>query len=248
MERKMRIRDVIGYILYPNRCAFCDELIPMSETICKSCAEKLPRITGKLCMKCGCERKYCKCGKGLEFNRAAAPFYYAEPFNHGLWKFKKNRENWRAEVYAYYMAQTARESFAGERIDFAARVPDHSSRAKEELRGPQIGYGKSSNGTLAKAFCAEYGTELRDDLLRYHTDDSKSQRSRNLEERRANVFGMFDVNDEGCELFGRNVLLIDDVLTTGSTLGECAKMLKLHGADKVFCITLFTTKQLKRKN
>lgn len=247
MQRRIRLFDLIGYLIYPNRCAFCDEVIPMAETVCKSCAEKLPHVTGKLCAKCGCECKFCKCGRGLEFNRAAAPFYYAEPFNRGLLKFKRNREDWRAAVFADYMAQTVREVFAGERIDFAARVPDHNSRINDGIRGPRIGYGKSPNGTLAKAFCAEYGVELRDGLLRYYTEDSESQRSRNLNERGANVFGMFDVEDDGCELFGSNVLLIDDVLTTGFTLSECAKMLKLHGAEKVFCVTLFTTKQLKRK-
>ena len=247
MERRRTFLQTLGYLIYPNRCAFCDELIPMSKTVCDRCAAELPRITGKVCKKCGCERKYCKCGKALAFDRAVAPFYYAEPFNRGLLKFKTNRENWRAEVFAAYMAETAKEAYAGERIDFAARVPDHISRINDKVRGPRLGAGKSPNATLAKAVCAEFGLELKDGVIRYYSDDSQSQRARDLNERHANVFGMFEIADEGCELFGRNVLLIDDVLTTGATLSECAKMLKLHGADSVFCVTLFTTKQEKRK-
>ena len=247
MERRINFFRALGYLVFPNRCAFCDELIPMAKTVCDRCAEKLPRITGKICGKCGCERKYCKCGKGLAFDRAVAPFYYAEPYNRGLLKFKTNRENSRAEVFAEYMTETAKAAFAGERIDFAVRVPDHRSRIDDRVRGPRLGAGKSPNATLAKAVCAEYGIELRENLLRYYSDDSQSQRARNLNERHANVFGMFEVTDEGCELFGRNVLLIDDVLTTGATLSECAKMLKLHGADSVYCVTLFTTKQENRK-
>ena len=247
MERRITFLKALGYMIYPNRCAFCDELIPMARTVCERCEEKLPRVTGKLCRKCGCERKYCKCGKAFEFDRTVAPFYYGEPYNRGLLKFKNNREKWRAEVFAAYMAETAFDAFAGERIDFAVRVPDHSSRINDNVRGPRIGAGKSPNGTLAAAVCAEYGLELKEGLLRYHTEDSRSQRSRNLNERHANVFGMLDVEDDGGELFGRNVLLIDDVCTTGATLSECAKMLKLHGANAVFCVTLFTTKQEKRK-
>ena len=247
MERKLTPKQILGYLIFPNRCAFCDELIPMTDTICKSCKENLPRIKGKLCPKCGCERKYCKCGKGLEFDRAAAPFYYSEPYIRGLLKFKTNREDWRAEVFASYMAETIRERFTGVNIDFAVRVPDHKSRIDDKIRGPRLGYGKSPNGTLANSVCAEFGVELKDGLLRYHDENSQSQRNRNLSERHANVFGMFDVDDESGELFGVNVLLIDDVFTTGSTLSECAKMLKLHGANAVYCVTLFTTKQEKRK-
>ena len=247
MERKLTPKQILGYLIFPNRCAFCDELIPMTETVCKRCAEKLPRVSGKLCPKCGCERKYCKCGKVLEFDRAVAPFYYAEPYIRGLLKFKTNREDWRAAVFAYYIGETVRDSYTGERFDFAVRVPDHKSRLDDRIRGPRIGYGKSPNATLAGAVCSELGVEFRDGVLKYHTEDTQSQRSRGFNERRANVFGMFDVDDESGELFGRSVLLIDDVFTTGSTLSECAKMLKLHGADKVFCVTLFTTKQEKRK-
>ena len=248
MERKITFLKALGYMLYPNRCAFCDELIPMARTVCERCEEKLPRITGSVCRKCGCERKYCKCGKGLQFERAVAPFYYAEPYNRGLLKFKTNREKWRAEVFAAYMAEAARDAYAGDRIDFAIRVPDHRSRIDDNVRGPRLGAGRSPNATLAKAVCDEFGLELKEGVLRYYSDDSRSQRSRNLDERHANVFGMFDVDDEGGELFGKNVLLIDDVFTTGATLSECAKMLKLYGANEVRCVTLFTTKQLKRKN
>ncbi|MBP5207131.1 MAG: ComF family protein [Clostridia bacterium] len=247
MDRPKTFLQALGCVIYPNRCAFCDELIPISKYVCERCEAELPHVIGNICRKCGCERKYCKCGKGLEFDRAVAPLYYAEPFNRGLLKFKKNREDWRAEVFAIYMAGTATEAYAGERIDFAVRVPDHKSRIDDNVRGPRLGAGKSPNATLAKAFCAEYGVELKEGVLRYYSDDSKSQRSRNFNERHANVFGMFDIVDDGCELFGSNVLLIDDVFTTGSTLSECAKMLKLHGAESVFCVTLFTTKQEKRK-
>lgn len=248
MERPRTFLQALGCVIFPNRCAFCDELIPISQYVCDRCAKELPRVTGKLCRKCGCERKFCKCGGGLEFDRAAAPFYYAAPFNRGLLKFKTNREDWRAGVFAVFMAETVREVYAGVPIDFAARVPDHLSRIYDNVRGPRLGAGKSPNRTLAKAFCSEYGLELKDGILRYHSDDSRSQRSRDLNERHANVFGMIDVDDPGGELFGRNVLLIDDVCTTGATLSECAKMLKLHGANAVYCITLFTTKQEKRKN
>ena len=246
MPQKLTFMQKIGYMLYPNRCAFCDDVIVMSRDICERCEDELPRVEGKICAKCGCEKKYCKCGSALQFDRAAAPFYYESPFNNGLMKFKRNREKWRADVFAKHMGETLRCAFAGERIDFAVRVPDHERRINDNVCGPRIGYGISHNLTLAAAVCENCGIELRDGVIAYCDGYTESQRGAGKYARFANVFGSFDVAVSPEELFGKNILLIDDVLTTGATASECAKMLKLYGADKVFCLTLFTTKQEKR--
>ena len=54
--------------------------------------------------------------------------------------------------------------------------------------------------------------------------------------RAANLLGAFDVIDER-SLINKTVLLVDDLHTTGATLHECAKMLKIYGAEQVYCVT-----------
>ena len=56
------------------------------------------------------------------------------------------------------------------------------------------------------------------------------------EARRANVLGAYRLCCEVSQVSGKRILVADDILTTGATLSECSRMLKMAGADKVFCI------------
>ncbi|EKC70523.1 phosphoribosyltransferase, partial [human gut metagenome] len=78
---------------------------------------------------------------------------------------------------------------------------------------------------------------------------TKSQKSLSARERKVNVYGAFDVKDKKI-VKGKNILLIDDLKTTGSTLNECAKMLNIYGASGVWSATIAITRwsALKRKS
>ena len=73
------------------------------------------------------------------------------------------------------------------------------------------------------------------------------QHKKSATKRKADLFGAFDVREDFADAVeGKTILLIDDIKTTGATLNECAKMLKLYGAEEVdvctFAITLPNTK------
>lgn len=237
----------LNYLFFTRRCAFCNEVIPFERILCENCEKNLPLITGKLCKKCGCEKKYCKCGKMNEFDAAIAPFYYEKPFNKGLLAFKNNREKWRATDFAAYMADAFKTHFSQEDISFAVCVPDHKARIHDKVKGPRLGYRVSPNVTLASAVCRALNIQLKSDMLYYITETKVRQQALSLHGRKSNVFGSIDIRGDFSQLSGKNILLIDDVLTTGATTSECAKMLKLYGADKVFVLTLFTVKQEKKQ-
>ena len=75
------------------------------------------------------------------------------------------------------------------------------------------------------------------ELLKKHTDVPAQSGVGSVEKRRANIAGVYAVADE--ELVrGRRILLIDDIVTTGATLSECAKTLRASGAEEVLCCTL----------
>ena len=80
------------------------------------------------------------------------------------------------------------------------------------------------------------------ELLKKHTDVPAQSGVGSVEKRRANINGVYAVADE--ELVrGRRILLIDDIVTTGATLSECAKTLKAAGAAEVLCCTLARSRE-----
>ena len=80
------------------------------------------------------------------------------------------------------------------------------------------------------------------ELLYKNTDVPAQSGVGSAEKRRANISGVYSVADE--ELVrGKRILIIDDIITTGSTLSECAKTLKYSGAEEVLCCTLARTRE-----
>lgn len=66
--------------------------------------------------------------------------------------------------------------------------------------------------------------------------DNETQHSTRKAHRKGNVLGVYEINN-GIDVVGKTVLLVDDIKTSGATLNECAKMLKIRGAEKVYCVT-----------
>jgi predicted amidophosphoribosyltransferase len=74
-------------------------------------------------------------------------------------------------------------------------------------------------------------------VLRKDRDTTQQSSIQDKEERRANVLGVYSLSP-GVEVRGKSLLLVDDVVTSGSTLSACAKVLAEAGAEKVWCVTL----------
>ncbi len=76
-------------------------------------------------------------------------------------------------------------------------------------------------------------------------DAAPQSRQTNPSSRKANVLGAYEI--ASVDVSGKRVIIIDDVLTTGSTVSECARMLKTAGADKVYVITIAKTRSSKKE-
>ncbi len=118
----------------------------------------------------------------------------------------------------------------GIKIDHIVPVPLSNSRQKER------GYNQSA--LLASLISKGLHTRfIMHSLTR--VKETRSQVGLNSKERVSNVFDAFRTNDTDNN--NKSVLLIDDIATTGSTLNECAKALKIAGAREVFCFTVAKT-------
>ena len=227
------ISAVLGALLrliFPPRCACCGTVLPPRQVICGRCSESLPVICGESCIKCGREKSECVCGRHrVEFDGAFVPFYYEGAAKRGVRRFKFSGKPEGAEVFARYAAVFIRQRLqtSGTEVafDLVTSVPMTASELKSR------GYNQAEE--FAKAFAKELKLPYHRLLKKPY--DTRPQRSCGSGERWGNVFGAFEaVCPEGVDLSGRVVLLCDDILTTGATLSEGARMLKLAGAAKVY--------------
>lgn len=111
------------------------------------------------------------------------------------------------------------------KADFIIPVPLHESR--------RLGRGFNQAEEIARETSRLLGIPLVSDLL-YCDRKTRQQARLSAAEREVNVRGAFAVDDDGPMLSGKRIILVDDVTTTGATLRENARMLKLAGAGRIF--------------
>lgn len=206
---------------FPRRCIYCSRVIPPEMTACRECAKTLPRMELPVCYRCGRTKKLCICkGHRRHFDRCVAAMRYEDGVSVAVNVLKKTRNADYVETMAEEMVAVARERIDASAFDVVTFVP----MRKGEYR--RRGYNQSE--LLARETASILGVPCRELLVKRY--DTRPQKSLKANERPGNVLGVYDALEDLTE---QRVLLIDDVITTGSTLHECAKMLKLRGAVSV---------------
>ena len=203
--------------------------------LCEDCERKLPRLREKFCEKCGRELVSegvcidCK-ANAPKFDKGMMPFVYS-----GLAASMINRlkigEPSLAPFFGEEMARTFALRYDGERTESFLIVPVPMTAAAQKKRG----YNQSER--IAETLCRElnelgFHAELDTDVLRKHRDTAQ-QKHMNFKERALNVKGAYHVHKRKlCR--DRKILLVDDIMTTGSTGSECARRLLGAGASAVY--------------
>lgn len=209
---KKRVPDAVIDLFFPRCCPFCGKITD-GALLCPSCAAALP-ITGEHPTVEG------------TYGRCAAPLYYERQVRDALLAFKFHGRMGGLDCFGEMLADCAAGSFAGE-FDTVTWVPVSDKRRK--ARGFDQSY------ELCRAACRHWGVEPVA-TLRKVWDNPPQSGITAPEERRANVLGVYEAMAEN--VWGRRILLFDDVLTTGATMTECARMLRESGAAEVVCLTL----------
>lgn len=209
-------QNLMFSLLFPPRCIFCGAVLPIgSGHTCAACTKKLPYVEdGNILRKTG---KY----------TCAVTFYYEGVVQQGIRAMKFQGCPGRAADFAPYLAQTVAEHLGGE-FDAVTFVPVHF------LRRFRRGFDQSKR--IAEAAAKIWDTQLLETLRK--TRNNRPQSSvKDPEARRRNVQNAYAaVNIETFR--GKRLLLIDDVVTTGSTLTACADELLAAGAASVVCAAL----------
>jgi len=203
-------------ILYPPRCVFCRRIVRSAkENICPRCDARLP-FTGSSASQ-----------KGDFFSACISPLYYEDDVRESLLRFKFNGAAAYADAYGRLIAEYIRTE-GGLDFDCISWVPLSRKRYK------QRGYDQAL--LIATAIADEIGTTVISTLEK-RVDVAKQSTMGSAEKRRANISGAYTVPDPKL-VAGKRILLIDDIITSGSTLSECARMLRQAGAAKVICATV----------
>ncbi len=227
------MKEWIGELFYPSRCPVCDKIKGIFDGgICKGCRVKLEVVREPCCRKCGKplfeEEVFCKdCAeKKCSYEYGYDLFVYNGSMKESVGKFKYHG---RQEYAKYYAAELYHEY--GEWMkEICAQalipVPIHKNRYRKR------GYNQAE--LIAKELEKLSGIPMKSKCL-IRVKDTLPQKELSNRERRENLFQAFQFN-EGAELnrIPKCVILIDDIYTTGSTLDECAKVLKKAGVQEVF--------------
>ncbi len=236
------IRDIfLGLldIMYPRHCFACDKSLHEEKNtyICESCLGMIEATEAKRCSKCGLKLGpgITSSGKGchgckntnLKFEKSFFVSDHTDPVRALIHQFKYKKHMCLAIPLGSLLINLLHQKTIDE-IDFVVPVPLHWKKKRER--------GFNQSELMAKKICKILSIPISiNNLFRVKNTLSQTQLSRT--QRQNNVKGAFKVKNP--EMFyQQNVLLVDDVLTTGMTASECVKSLENAGTNKVFLIAL----------
>lgn len=204
-------------LLFPPKCPFCGRLLEEGQVLlCPDCQRDLPWIQGK-----AGERR------GEFFTVCVAPLWYRDKVRASHHRYKFSGVRAYVRPYVTLMSQCVADHLDGG-FDLVTWAPiswrRSYKRGYDQARLLAEGLGRELNVP-----CQRLLRKIR------HTRPQSSLKGES--ERRANVLGAYQMC-RTAQVAGKRILLVDDVMTTGATLSECARVLRTAGAAQVVCVTL----------
>ncbi|MFV0416497.1 MAG: ComF family protein [Chthoniobacterales bacterium] len=222
-------------LLFPSRCEVCGHAAAPKVQICPHCDKELPRISGTQCEVCSqpfaSTHTHLICSNCIErdfqFVCCLSPMRACGPVRDIIHRLKYSKSPHLADVIASWMVPLIEDPrLKNITIDALVPVPLHKKRLRER------GYNQAA--LLADQLSRIWKIPIFYALTRTHYTETQTHfdRSRRME----NLRNAFDFV-HNTTLIQKNIMLIDDVFTTGSTLNECARTLLRHGVGSVRAMT-----------
>ena len=241
-------------LLYPPGCAICDTVLKDRHAlVCDECRKNLPWVRQPVCLSCGRplepkmnrhlliledtdENRMELCPSCMNrknyFAKGASTFLYAGQIRESILRMKFHNRRDHIAFYASAMAHAHAGFLRRYRPDVIVPIPMHKKKIRKR--------GFDQCALLAKRFSDETGIPvLYDALVRVRY--TKAQKGLGVKQRQENLQGAFmagpsltSSDGAGCP---QRILLLDDILTTGTTINEAAKVLRKEGAEAIYFIT-----------
>lgn len=201
----------ILHVLFPTKCPICGALIDYMDSFCSECPDKLTRFTGDFHIE-GTERFY-------------ASFEYDDKISPAIMLLKDGINGSADYALGNALADTIFNAGAEKLIDIIIPVPMH----KKDMRSRGFNQAELIANQLSERLNIPYNFKCVRKIRQ-----TRQQKLLSKDERSHNLSGAFSIISP--ELIkDKNVLLVDDVCTTGATLAEITALLKSSGANKVYC-------------
>ncbi len=224
-------------LLYPPHCTVCSVDLERGEYLCAACKAKATAIKAPFCKICSqpfhgaIEQEFTcpNCAhRSFHFEYAVTCHQSRGIIRELLIRFKYQDEFYLRHPLGAWLAEGLADSrIAGEKFDYFVPVPLHPTRERERHF--------NQARALAKILEKQTGTPLLDCLKRVRKTPTQTRFDR--AERMENLLNAFKMRNI-TSVQGKHLVLIDDVFTTGSTVDECARVLKNSGASSVRVLTV----------
>ncbi|MDR2590074.1 MAG: double zinc ribbon domain-containing protein [Oscillospiraceae bacterium] len=212
----MKLLTFLLDLLFPPKCVFCGRVLNKSgDDLCDKCTEMLPYTTNY-----GQQ-------KGEIFDFCISPLYYKEVVRKSILRYKFRGATQYVEIYGEILADCI-SACPDVEYDLISWVPLNEKRKRKR------GYDQAMLLALATALRLD---DVAIETLKKPNNVRAQSELGDRAERSANISGAFSVVDREI-IRDKRILLIDDIVTTCSTLDECARVLLSGGAKNVLCAAL----------
>ena len=213
-------RQVIEFV-FPPYCIVCDgRLNPSDKLVCLTCRTELKYVDGVVSE--GVVDYDC-------IDEIRAGVYYDERLQTLIHYFKYQRALALADTFASILESLIKEHKMWREADLLIPVPLHKIKLRERS------FNQSEE--VAKALSIKVSIPCDSKVLFRRVNTVSQTQMSGAQERIKNMSGVFAVRKNNI-LNGKTIILVDDLITTGSTANACARVLKEHGAKKVLVLTV----------
>lgn len=223
-RRKPTVRGIWEELLrlvYPPKCVFCGTLLEREEQdACKACLAELPWTDESSAVR-----------TGRAFSRCVSPFFLTGKVHQALVDYKYHQRESYGVCFGRWMGACARRC-QSDPFDLVTWVPVSRRRLRER--------GFDQCRLLAVQVAKVYGMRPVRTLKKWKDVPSLASSEASPAMRRKLVAGVYRVISPET-VAGKRILLVDDIITTGSTLEEAAGTLRAAGAAEVCCVTAART-------
>ena len=209
--------------------------------MCHLCWNKVNFITGTTCYTCGrpilytLETRYCSAqciARNSTVQKVFVGCFYDNTIAKVIHDFKYQDQTHYITILAKIVSHIVKR--IDNPIDIIVPVPMHKSKLRKKGYNHAALLAKKASKFLNKACEFDILEKKRDTIRQANLSEN---------ERRINLTGAFSIHSEQIhKLKNKNILVVDDVITTGATIEECAKNLKMAGAKSIYALAIAKTR------
>jgi len=203
-------------LIFPNVCGICDKIC--KEDLCKKCELKLKKI----------QKFKIDNYKDKNFRKHLYIFEYEGIIKEKLIKFKFREKAYVYKAFVNFLIKNKKICRFLKSYDIIIPVPIHYNR--------KITRGYNQSALIAKEIAKKLNIQYEEKVLLKNVNNNP-QSTKNKQDRKENVIGVYYTKNKE-KIYNKKVILLDDIYTTGSTVNECCKVIKLAGANVVDVITI----------